>query len=156
MPTNEDVDRNEPRRMRFTAIVNPEGNATGVAVPSEIVSAMGREGRPPVVVTINGFSWRTRIAAMRGQRLIGISAAQRKAANINEGDLIEVTIERDDAPRTVELPDDVAKALKGDLLLAFERIPFGLRQKYVRDIIAAKSDDIRARRIQKLIDSLTP
>ncbi|WMT92736.1 YdeI/OmpD-associated family protein [Pelagibacterium sp. H642] len=150
--TSED-ERNSSASM-FRAQVIPSGNATGVVVPDQIVRALGPEGRPPVTVTINGFSWRTRVAAMRGQRLVGISAAQRTSAGIAEGDLIDVKIERDDNERSVPLPQDIAGALEDRHLAAFERLPFGLRQKHVRKIQEARSPEVRTRRIRKLVEEL--
>ena len=75
---------------------------------------------------------------------------------IAEGDMIEVNVELDDAPRTVELPDDLAKALKhgAGALAAFEHLPFGLKQKHVRDIEASSTPVVRERRIVKLVATL--
>jgi len=141
--------------MRFRAVVSPSGNATGVEVPAEVAGAMGPEARPPVSVTINGYTWRSRIARMRGQILIGISAAQRAGAGIAEGDEIEVELSRDDAPREVELPDDLAEALDDAARAAFDKLPFGLKRKHVADIEAAKSAETRQRRIAKLVGELS-
>jgi uncharacterized protein YdeI (YjbR/CyaY-like superfamily) len=142
--------------LRFAAKVIPSGNATAVEVPGTVMAALGPEGRPPIVVTINGHSWRSRIAAMRGQRLIGISAANRAAAGIAEGDTIEVEVERDDAPREVELPADLAEALDGNprAAAAFAQLAFGLRAKHVRGVEDAKNPEVRQRRIAKLVESL--
>jgi hypothetical protein len=142
--------------VRFDARVIPSGNATAVEVPDAVMEALGPEGRPPVVVTINGHSWRSRVAAMRGQRLIGISAANRAAAGIGEGDLIEVEVERDDAPRVVELPADLSQALDADpqAAAAFARLAFGLKAKHVRTIDEARSAEARQRRIAKLVAGL--
>lgn len=143
--------------MRFRAQVIPSGNATGVEVPDKVMQALGPEGRPPVTITINGHSWRSRVAAMRGQRLIGISAAHRAASGISEGDVVEIDVERDEAPREVAEPADLAEALNDcpQARTSFDRLPFGLRQKHVRTIQEAKSADVRERRIGKLVAALS-
>src|SRR5262245_10176447 len=97
--------------MKFKAKVVASGNATAVEVPKALLESLSAGARPPVTITINGHSWRSRIAAMRGQSLIGISAANRKASGISEGDRVEVAIELDSEPRTVHEPPDVAAAL---------------------------------------------
>jgi hypothetical protein len=142
--------------MRFQAKVIPSGNATGVEVPDEVMRALGSQGRPAVTITINGHSWRSRVAAMRGKRLIGISAANRAAARIREGDSIEIDIELDTAPRDVAEPTDLADALNSSpaARTSFDRLPFGLRQKHVNTILEARSADVRARRIGRLIETL--
>ena len=140
--------------MKFKATYEP--NSTAIIVPDKVMTAWGPDARPAVAITINGHTWRSRVAAMRGQQLIGISAANREAAGIAEGDMIEVSVELDDAPRTVELPDDLSKALKhgAGAMAAFERLPFGLKQKHVRDIEASSTPVVRERRIAKLVATL--
>ncbi|WP_341677978.1 YdeI/OmpD-associated family protein [Niveibacterium sp. SC-1] len=142
--------------MKFKAKVVPSGNATAVEVPEAALERLNAGTRPAVVITINGHSWRSRVAAMRGTHLVGISAANRKASEISEGDLVEVLLELDVEPRTVEEPEDVAAALNGRKALraAFESLPFGLRRKYVANIEEAKSPETRLRRIAKLLVEL--
>jgi hypothetical protein len=142
--------------MKFRSKVIPSGNATGVEVPGDVMRLLGSQSRPPVVITINGHTWRSRVAAMRGQRLIGISAANRAAARISEGDTIEIDIELDEEPRKVVEPTDLTVALDHSpgARTSFECLPFGLRQKHVNAIQDAKTADVRTRRIGKLIDTL--
>ena len=142
--------------MKFKAKVIPSGNATAVEVPSAIVEKLNAGARPLVVIKINGHVWRSRVAAMRGMHLIGISAANRKASAISEGDLVEVLLELDVEPRTVEEPEDVASALnkRKAIRAAFEGLPFGLRRKHIASIEEAKSPETRLRRIAKLLSEL--
>ena len=142
--------------MKFRAIVIPSGNATAVEVPPEIVEALGPEARPPVEIGINGHSWRSRIARMRGQCLIGVSAANRAAAGIAEGESVEVDVRRDEAPREVALPADLAEALQATpgAHAAFARLPFGLKRKHLATIEEARSAETRRRRIEKLATTL--
>lgn len=144
--------------MQFRAVVIPSGNATAVELPDEVVQTLGSEARPPVAIVINGHSWRSRVAVMNGQRLVGISAAHRAAAGIELGQTIEIDITLDTAPREVEEPDDLRSALDAGNAVrsAFDKLPFGLRAKHVRDIEAAKTPEVRARRIAKLIETLGP
>ncbi len=93
---------------------------------------------------------------MGGRHLIGISAANRAAAGISEGDFIEIDVELDEAPRVVAEPADLADALDScpQARASFDRLPFGLRQKHVRTIEEAKSTEVRERRIGKLIATI--
>lgn len=137
----------------FKAIVIPSGNATAVEVPKLVMAALDAGPRPPVAITINGHRWRSRVAAMRGKSLIGISAANRAASGIAEGDTVKVSLELDVEPRTVDEPQDVADALNKSRTVraAFDALPFGLKRKRVAEIEAAKSDETRQRRIAKLV-----
>jgi Domain of unknown function (DUF1905)/Bacteriocin-protection, YdeI or OmpD-Associated len=140
----------------FRATVVPAGNATGVEVPAEVVEALGEGKRPKVAITINGHSWRSRIASKGGRYLVGISAANRAAAGIAEGDEIEVMLQLDTEPRVVDEPPDLKHALDADptVRAAFDRLAFGLRRKHVSDIEAAKTGQTRQRRIERLVESL--
>ena len=75
--------------IRFTSTVEPHEKMRGLEVPPEVVEALGGGKRPRVVVTINGHTWRTRIAIMLGRDLIGFSNANRAATGAEVGD--EVT-----------------------------------------------------------------
>src|SRR5262249_60498803 len=143
--------------MKFEAKVIPSGNATGVVVPTDVVKALGSGARPPITVTINGHTWRSRVARMRGECLVGISAANRAASGIAEGDVVVVDLKLDTAPRVVAQPPDLAKALRADskARAAFDRLPFGLKRKYVAAIDEAKSPETRQRRIVKLVASMS-
>jgi uncharacterized protein YdeI (YjbR/CyaY-like superfamily) len=118
--------------------------------------ALGPQGRPPVSITINGHTWRSRVAAMRGRKLIGISAAHRAAAGISEGEVVEIDVEGDEAPREVVEPADLADALnrRPQARTSFDRLPFGLRQKHVGTIQDARTAEARERRIGRLIATL--
>ena len=143
--------------MQFRATVIPSGNATAVELPDDVMRSLGPEARPPISITINGHSWRSRVAIMNGRRLVGISAAHRIAAGIAEGEEIDIDVALDTAPREVELPDDLSSALDGNppARAAFDKLPFGLKGKHVRDIEAAKTPEVRARRIGKLVEALS-
>jgi hypothetical protein len=55
--------------------------------------------------------YRSAVAKMGDKFLISLSAENRKNANVKGGEKLEVTIELDTTPRTVELPIDLQKAL---------------------------------------------
>jgi hypothetical protein len=138
--------------MKFRARVIPSGNATAVEVPTDVMKALGSGPRPLIAVTVNGHTWRSRVALMRGQRLVGISAANRAASGIAEGDVVEVDLKLDTEPRVVPEPPDLAKALNDDpeARAVFERLPYGLKRKHVAAIEEAKTPEVRQRRIAKL------
>jgi len=142
--------------LRFRAKVIPSGNATAVEIPASVMKALGTDARPPITIRINGHTWRSRVALMRGTRLVGISAANRAASGIAEGEVVEVDIELDREPREVPEPSDLASVLNSDprVRAAFDRLPFGLRRKHVAGIKEAKSSEVRQRRIDKLVKTL--
>ena len=102
--------------MKFRAQVEHPEPMRGLEVPPEVVEALGGGKRPPVIITINGHSWRSRVAIMRGRFLLGLSKANRQAAGVATGDEVEVDVEFDAEPRVVVEPTDFARALDSDPL----------------------------------------
>jgi hypothetical protein len=145
-----------PAPITFTATLELAGKtATGVQVPDDVVARLGAGKRPPVVVTVNGHTWRSTIAVMGGRFLLGVAAEHRVPAGVAAGDVIDVTVVLDDAPRTVELPGDLADALEAaGARAAFDRLPPSHRKEHVRAVEEAKRPDTRARRIAKAVASL--
>src|SRR5687767_15941940 len=98
--------------MRFSGELRPTGgNTAGFLVDDELVAGLGGGGRPKVVVTVNGVTWRGSIARMGGEYWLGVSAERRAAAGIAAGDVLDVQVELDEAVREVEVPADLAAAL---------------------------------------------
>jgi Domain of unknown function (DUF1905)/Bacteriocin-protection, YdeI or OmpD-Associated len=142
--------------MKVRSRVEPPEPMHGLEIPREVVEALGGGARPKVTITINGHSWRSRVAIMRGRHLIGLSNANRKAAGVETGDEVEVDLELDTEPRVVPEPTDLATALDADRLAreAFDRLPYGVRRRDVDSVEDAKSAETRRRRIDRLIATL--
>lgn len=83
--------------MKFRAKVEPNEPMRGLEVPPEVVEALGEGKRPRVIITINGHSWKSRVAIMRGRYLLGLSNANRQAAGVVTGE--EIELEFDPEPR---------------------------------------------------------
>jgi hypothetical protein len=128
----------------------------GLEVPPNVVEALGEGKRPRVVITINGHSWRSRVAIMRGRYLLGLSNANRQAAGVATGDEVEIELEFDSEPRAVIVPADFARALDANPVAraAYDRLPDGQKREHVRAIDSAKKPETRRRRIEKALATL--
>jgi hypothetical protein len=143
--------------MRFrTTILGTGKNAAGMEIPADVVESLGAGKRPPVRVTINGFTYRNTVAVMGGVFMIGVSAANRAAAGVAAGDMVDVDLELDTEPRNVEVPADFAAALDadGDARRTFDTANYSNRQRIVLAIEDAKTDETRQRRITKSVAAL--
>ena len=143
--------------MEFTTSLLLGGKtATGIRVPDEVVAALGGGKRIPVSVTINGTRYASTIATMRGEPMIPVSAEIRAAAGIAAGDSITVEVERDDAPRTVNLPADLADALRANPAASdrFAALSYSNQRRHVLSITGARTTETRTRRIQRVLDEL--
>lgn len=142
----------------FTTAVlkDSEKDATGIEIPEEVITALGKGKKPPVKVTLNGYTYRTTVAVMGGKFLIPLSAEHRNAAGVQGGEVVEVTIELDTEPRTVEVPDDLATALsEAGVKAAFDALAYSVRKEHVRQVESAKTAETRSRRIARIVANLS-
>jgi len=133
-----------------------DGNNTGIEVPAEVMDALGAGKRPPVLVNVNGFEYRSTIASMGGKFLIPFSAARREESGIIGGDAIDVELTLDTAPRVVEVPDDLQEALNASpaAAAAWEKLSYSNRKGHVDGVLSARAADTRARRIAAIVTKL--
>lgn len=141
--------------MRFRTTLQLEGKtATGFRVPPDVVDALGQgKKRPPVVVTINGYAYRSTIAAYGDVFMLPLAAEHREAAGVRAGDEIDVDLELDTAPREVEVPADFAVALDAEPTArqTFDGLSNSNKKWHTLNIEGAKSEETRQRRIEKSI-----
>jgi hypothetical protein len=143
--------------VRFRATLETNGRtATGIEVPADVVDALDAGKRPPVRVTLHEHTYRTTVARMGGRFLVPVSAEVRKAAGVTAGDELDVGIELDDAPRTVDVPADLAAALAAEpaAVQAWEKLSYTHRKEWARSVEDAKKPETRARRIAAAVDAL--
>ena len=143
--------------MKFRAeLQRTGGNTTGFQVPQEIVDGLNGGGRPKVVVTLNGHTWRSSIAKMGGSYWLGVSAENRAAAAVEGGQVLDVTVELDTAERTVTVPDDLAAALEREpaAKASWDGLSFSHKRRHVEHIDGAKTAETRARRVAKTVEML--
>jgi Domain of unknown function (DUF1905)/Bacteriocin-protection, YdeI or OmpD-Associated len=144
--------------MHFTAMIQLDGKtATGVTVPDDVVAALGSGNRPPVLVTLNGYSYQTTIARMGGSFKFPVSAAVREAAGVRAGDQADVEIELDTAPREVVIPPALAELLDAHPAAkeAFGKLSYTNRNRHALAVEGATSEDTRQRRLEKILSELT-
>ena len=126
--------------------------ATGIAIPFDVAEIFGGR-RVPVKAVVNGAEYRGSIVRMGGKYMLGIPKAFREKAGIKAGDNIVVTLEKDEAERSVVIPTDLAAALKKDKTLkaAWDDLSYTLRKENARALEEAKQAETRARRLEKTL-----
>jgi len=141
--------------MRFESRVELGGKtATGIEVPAEVIEALGAGRRPPVTITVNGYTYRTTAVRMGGRFLVPLAAEHREAAGVAAGDEVVVEIENDSAPREVALPDDLAAAMDEPARTTYDALSYTHRKEWVRWVEEAKKPETRATRIEKTVAGL--
>ncbi|MDX6281518.1 MAG: hypothetical protein QOH03_2589 [Kribbellaceae bacterium] len=141
--------------MKFTTTIAGT-TVTGIEVPAEVIEALGKGKKPPVVITLNGYTYRNTVAVMGGRYMVALSVKHREAAGVAGGVEVEVEIVLDDQPREVEVPEDFAAALDAEpkALAFFDGLSYSQRSWFVLGIEEAKKPETRATRITKAVERL--
>jgi hypothetical protein len=140
--------------IQFRARLQPRGPAAAVILDDDQVAAVGEGAkRFPVVATVNGYTWRTSVARMGGEFLLGLNREVRQGAGVAAGDEVDVTVELDTATREVEVPAALAAALAADpqAQASFDQMAFTHRKEYARWITEAKKEETRQRRVEQAL-----
>ena len=133
------------------------GPAAAFVLDDEQVAAVGEGAkRFPVVATVNGYEWRTSVTRMRGEFLVGLNREVREGAGVQAGDTVTLALRLDTAPREVEVPEALARALDADpaARAAFEKLAFTHRKEFARWIDEAKREQTRDRRVAQALDMI--
>ena len=103
-----------------------------------------------------GYQYRTTTASMGGRSLVSFNAATRKATGRGAGDEVEVRLDVDDAPRTVEVPPALQVELTADdvAMAAWTALSPSRQRAHADAISSAKAEDTRARRVEKVLAEL--
>jgi hypothetical protein len=143
--------------VKFRALIEGAGKtAAGIEVPPEVVASLGRTKRPPVRVTIKGYTYRSTVAVLGGRFMVGVSNEVRANAGVAAGDRVEIEMELDMAPREVAVPAELAQELARDVAAnrAFEALSYS-RKRLITDPIAnAKTAATRERNLAKAMSLL--
>jgi len=160
----------------FTAELQAHGRtATGIEVPAEVVESLGAGKKPSVSVQLTrptgnpggdpagnpgngpgGYTYRTTVAPRGGTFLIPVSAEVRAAAGVSAGDLLDVEITLDTAPRTVTVPAELAEGLAADPTAQqfFDRLSYSHQRAYTMWIEDAKKPETKAARVSRALEML--
>jgi bifunctional DNA-binding transcriptional regulator/antitoxin component of YhaV-PrlF toxin-antitoxin module len=139
----------------FETVILGFGNNTGIEVPPPSLAELGGGKRSPVVVTVADYTYRSTLGVMGGRTLVSLPKAHRDAAGLKAGDTVTVTLALDEGPRTVEVPPPLQAALdQAGLTDRFVSLAYSKRKEFARQVSDAKGDATRARRIDKVLDTL--
>jgi Bacteriocin-protection, YdeI or OmpD-Associated/Domain of unknown function (DUF1905) len=144
-------------KIRFRTELQKRGPAAAVVLDDEQVAKVGEGAkRFPVVATVNGYTWRTSVARMGGEFLVGLNREVREGAGVGAGDKVDVVLELDTKAREVDVPEALAAALAKEpkVKAKFDAMAFTHRKEYARWVAEAKKEGTRQRRVAQAIDMI--
>jgi uncharacterized protein YdeI (YjbR/CyaY-like superfamily) len=88
--------------------------------------------------------------------MLGVNAERRVGAAVSAGDVVDVEVELDTAPREIEMPDDFAAALAADVAAAefWETLSYSKKSWHILQVTGAKTAETRGRRVAKSVGLL--
>jgi bacteriocin resistance YdeI/OmpD-like protein/uncharacterized protein DUF1905 len=144
-----------PAKIFKARLGGEKGEAPVVEIPFDVRATYG-SARPKVSVTVNGVTLRTTVAVYDGRSYIGFRKEIREAAGLEMGKTITVAIEPDTAPRLVDVPEDLQRALAKNAAARkiFESLSYSHRKEHAQWVASAKKEETRARRVARVIEML--
>jgi uncharacterized protein YdeI (YjbR/CyaY-like superfamily) len=85
-----------------------------------------------------------------------VNKSMRDGAGVKAGDTVTVVLERDEAPRTVEVPPELNKELAKSKAAnaAWEKLSYTFQKEMVRSFTEPKQEDTRRRKLARVVDIL--
>ena len=141
----------------FSAVIEDAGGGGAyVRIPFDVEAVFGKK-RVPISATIDGVPYRGSLVRMGGDcHVLGVLKSIRATIGKQPGDAVEIVLEEDSGPRTVDVPADLRAALgqASDAGRTFEGLSFSHKREYVQWIDDAKRDETRTRRMAQAIEML--
>ena len=128
----------------------PYDTWTFVVVPDQVFRELGR-ARPAVRGTIQGVAFRETIHRSGGEPRLLVRRELLERIGASRGDAVEVRLELDPEPRTVDVPPELEAVLREDDRLAelYSKLPPSMRRAWAAYVDDAKRLETRLRRAEK-------
>jgi hypothetical protein len=123
--------------------------------PESAIECFGSKGNIPVKITVDGHAFEHTLLGSRNGHYFVYNEFIRRAVGKDMGDIVHVTLEKDDAPRVFTVPLYLETILTDNTVLdVFVKQPDYLKREQVNKIELAKKEETKTNRIQKLVADL--
>ncbi len=142
---------------KFSAKIYKLGINPCVDVPARVSRAVSKRGFVPVVGDLNGHPIRANLVPIGNNRhRLFINGEMRQAARVDEGDVVQLTLELDTQPRTIPMPAEFALALKqnGSAKFAFQKLTRSRQKEILAYLNSLKRPETLKRNIERTLASL--
>ena len=124
--------------------------------PESAEECFGSKGNIPVKITVDGHSFDHTLLGSRNGHYLVYNEFIRRAVGKDMGDILHVTLEKDNQPRIFTVPAYLETILRdGGVWEAFLKQPDYLKREQVNKIELAKKEETKTNRNEKLIQELT-
>jgi hypothetical protein len=143
-------------RFRTWTTMPGQGSWCHLTAPDS-VAHFGIRGRIPIAGTINGHKFRSSLQPDgKGNHGLMVNKIMQQGGGFKPGDTVTLDVTVDTAPRVVELPPVVRKALATDKRAKafFVGLAPSHKKQYVDWVTSAKQAETRERRAAKMVQML--
>jgi hypothetical protein len=139
----------------FKTTIYRDGSTCFIPISFDPRAVFGKV-RAPIKVTVNGYSYRSTLAAMGGTVCIPLRKSNREAAGLEGNETLQVKVELDVEKRDVTPPKDFVRALKGapPAWDRWQELSFTHRREHVEALDGAKTPETRARRLDAAVRAI--
>ncbi len=147
---------NELSIMKFKTTIFQKGNNLGIEVPETVIEQLGAGKRPPIIVDIKNYAYKSTVGVMDGKFLIPLSSEHRKKVQVTGGEAVEINLELDKEQRRIDLPKSLADRLVSNKTAKdfFDTLSPSNKKKIVALVESAKTEDTLNKRLEKIIANL--
>ena len=145
------------KKYKFKAKIEAgDGGGAYILFPYDTEKEFATKGRVPIKATFDGVPYTGSLVKYgQPQHMLGLLKSIREQIGKGPGDTIEVSIQKDEEERVVEIPPAFEKLLqKEGLLPAFEKLSYTHRKEYCRWLTEAKREETRLARLEKAVAML--
>ena len=145
-----------PFRFKVKLIGDGKSQVAAIRPPFDVPTIFGTRARVPVRGTVNGVAFRNSLCNMGDGHFMVVNREMREAGKCAAGDVVDVVMERDSAPRTVTVPPYLKKIIACDRKAqqTWDSLAFTHKKEWVNTIADAKKEETRQRRIDKMMLAL--
>ena len=149
-----------PTKKSFRVKLEPctGSEAARFTVPFDAAKFFGTRARVPVSGTVNGYPFRSSIFPTgQGTHYMVVNRETREGAKVRAGDTVSFVMERDEGPRVITPPAELARALGANrgARAAWDKLSYSHQKEHARAVEDARRPETRARRVEKVIAELS-
>ncbi len=143
-------------KIEYEAIIlkDEEHSGSYCEIPFDVFETFGKK-RLKIKALIDAVEYRGLLTPMGGKYGLFMNKTIREKVGKTFGEIVHVSIEEDNEPRTVEIPEDLLQLmLENEVKPFFDSLSFTHQKEYVQWILDAKREETRQIRLVKAIEMM--
>lgn len=140
-----------------TTLINGPQNGIFAEFPYDVYTEFGTRKPVSVKVSFDGYNFEMSLLPRgKGKHWLHVRKQIRLLIGKDEGDTVNIAIEKDDSPRTVVIPDYLQWLLEdeAEMMRTFQKLSVFYKKYWIGTIEETKNEDTKVERIHRFFDFL--